>query len=121
MGGKPTVFVVDDEPQVRELARALLEMDGFEVVAEARNGGEAMQRLLDLDSPLAPTVVLLDNEMPVMRGMEAARRILTQRPDQLIVLFTAYLDEAMEREARRLGIAACVSKIAAADLPTIIR
>lgn len=118
---RPTVLVADDEPDMRELARVFLEMDGFDVVGEAVDGGEALQRFVSLDPPPVPTIVLLDNRMPVMSGLEAAERILHEHPAQLVVLFSAHLDETVEREARDLGVAACVSKMDTANLPTILR
>ena len=118
---KPTVLVADDEPDMRELARVFLEMDGFEVVGEAVDGGEALQRFVALDPPPVPTIVLLDNRMPVMSGLEAAERILDEHPAQVVVLFSAHLDESVEQRARDLGVAACVSKMETANLPTILR
>ena len=118
---KPTVLVADDESDMRELARVFLEMDGFEVVGEAVDGGEALQRFVALDPPPVPTIVLLDNRMPVMTGLETAERILDEHPAQLVVLFSAHLDESVERRARDLGVAACVSKMETANLATILR
>ena len=118
---KPTVLVADDESDMRELARVFLEMDGFEVVGEAVDGGEALQRFVALDPPPVPTIVLLDNRMPVMSGLETAERILDEHPAQLVVLFSAHLDESVEQRARDLGVAACVSKMDTASLPTILR
>ena len=97
---RPTVLIVDDEPDVRDLARALLELDGFDVVGEAVNGAEGVQRYLELDPPPVPTVVLLDNRMPVRSGMEAARDILARYPTQLIVLFTAYASPELSSSRR---------------------
>lgn len=117
----PTVLVVDDEPDMRELARAFLELDGFNVIGEATDGGEAVQRYVDLDPPPLPAAVILDNRMPVLTGLEAAERMLERHPEQVIVLFSAHLDETVEQEARELGVAACVSKMHTAELPAILR
>ena len=68
-----------------------------------------------------PTVVLLDNQMPTMTGLEVAARILADHPEQIIVLFSAFLDPTVIAEAERLGVAACVSKGDAMNLPDIIR
>ena len=118
---RPTVLIVDDEPEIRELARIFLELDGFEVVGEASDGAQAVQRFIDLDPPPVPTVVLLDNRMPVLTGLQAAELILDHNPHQLIVIFSAFMDDATEARARSLGIAACVSKTDAAELPGIVR
>ena len=118
---KPTVLVADDEPDMRELARTFLEMDGFDVVSEAVDGAEAYELYVELDPPPVPSVVLLDNRMPVLTGLEAAERILEHRPEQLVVLFSAHLDGAVQSRARDIGVAACVSKMDTASLPTILR
>lgn len=118
---RPTVLVADDEPDIRELARVLLEMDGFDVVAEAVDGEQALERYLELEPPPVPTVVLLDNRMPRLSGLEAARRILERHPEQCVVLFSAHLDPAVTAQARELGVAACVSKMETAKLPRILR
>ena len=118
---RPTVLVVDDEPDVRELARVFLEMDGFDIVGEAVNGAEALARYDELDPPPDPNVVLLDNRMPVLTGLEAAEQILRRRPEQLVVLFSAHLSHDVQARARELGVAACISKAETANLPSILR
>lgn len=118
---RPSVLVADDEPDIRELARVLLEMDGFDVVAEAVDGEQALERYAALDPPPVPSVVLLDNRMPRMGGLETAERILEQQPEQCVVLFSAHLDAGVTARARELGVAACVSKVDTAKLPRILR
>lgn len=115
-----TILVVDDDADMRFLARSVLEGSGIEVAAEAADGAEALAKLKELNPPPVPTVVLLDNQMPGLTGLEVAEQILRERPDQLIVLFSAYLDAEIIAEANRLGIASCVSKNDAMDLPEIL-
>ena len=117
----PSVFVVDDEPEMRMLARVFLERGGFSVVDEAEDGPQALERFHDLNPPPIPSVVLLDNRMPGLTGLEVAEQMLSRHPDQVIVLFSAHLDSAVKEKARSLGIAACVSKMEASRLPAIIR
>jgi CheY-like chemotaxis protein len=117
----PTVLVADDEADVRHFLRAILELEGFVVVDEARDGRDAIDRFLALDPPPIPSVVILDHRMPAVSGIEAAETILESHPEQLVVLFSAFLDDALEARARQLGVAACVSKLEAADLPNILR
>ena len=116
-----TILVVDDDADMRFLARSVLEGSGIEVAAEAADGAEALAKLDELDPPPVPTVVLLDNQMPGLTGLEVAEQILRERPEQLIVLFSAHLDSAVEEEARTIGISACVSKMEASRLPQIMR
>ncbi len=117
----PSVLVVDDEPDVRELARAILEMGGFHVIDEAEDGNDALARFVDLAPPPMPSVVLLDNRMPGRSGLEVAQAMLQHNPDQVIVLFSAHLDGEVEEEAKAIGVAACVSKMDAPRLPEILR
>jgi two-component system, chemotaxis family, chemotaxis protein CheY len=116
-----TVLVVDDAPDMRFLARAVLESSGLLVVAEAADGPEALLRIRDLNPPPVPTVILLDNQMPGPSGLEIAVKILERNPEQLIVLFSAYLTEEVIAEATRIGVAACVSKVDVNNLAGIIR
>jgi CheY-like chemotaxis protein len=117
---RTTILVVDDDPDMRFLARSVLEVSGIEVAGEAADGQEALDKLAELDPPPVPTVVLLDNQMPGLTGLEVAEQILRDRPDQLIVLFSAYLDDEIIRRATEIGVASCVSKGDAMDLPTIL-
>jgi len=117
----PSVLVVDDEPEMRMLARVFLERGGFDVVDEAEDGAQALERFLLLNPPPVPSVVLLDNRMPGLTGLEVAERMLARQPDQVIVLFSAHLTPAIEEKARAVGIAACVSKMEASRVPEIIR
>lgn len=86
------VLICDDEALARErLARFLREMDGYEVVAEAENGEDALIKV----SSLHPDVVLLDLRMPVMDGLACAER-LAQLPEPPAVIFcTAYDEHAL--------------------------
>ena len=117
----PSVFVVDDEPEMRMLARVFLERGGFNVVDEAEDGPQALERFHVLNPPPVPSVVLLDNRMPGLTGLEVAEQMLALHPDQVIVLFSAHLDQGVKEKARALGVTACVSKMEASRLSEIIR
>jgi CheY-like chemotaxis protein len=117
----PSVFVVDDEPDIRMLVRVFLERDGFEVIGEAEDGPQALARFHELNPPPTPTVVLLDNRMPGLTGLEVAEQMLAQHPTQMIVLFSAFLDSSVQEQARAIGIAGCASKMEAHRIPKIIR
>ena len=116
-----TVLVVDDAPDMRFLARAVLESSGLHVVAEAADGPEALTAFRDLDPPPVPTVILLDNQMPGPSGLEVAEEILAHTPGQIIVLFSAYLSPEVIAQAESMGVAACVSKVDVTKLASIIR
>jgi DNA-binding NarL/FixJ family response regulator len=69
-----TVLIVDDHPGFRASARTLLESEGFEVVAEAEDGGSALAAA----AALRPDVVLLDVQLPDLDGFEVSRRLLQE-------------------------------------------
>ena len=102
----PSLMIVDDEPDIRFLLRRMAEQAGWCVVGEACSGQEALRTWPDLH----PDVIILDHRMPGLTGLETARLILAQDPDQPIVLFTAYRDPALEEAAAALTIRACVAK-----------
>lgn len=105
-----TVLVVDDEEDMRLIVKAFLERAGLRVVEEAADGLDALQVVDRLSPPPIPTVIVLDNRMPGLSGLEVARDVLTRLPAQRIVLFSAFLSPEIEEEALDLGIRVCVSK-----------
>ena len=115
-----TVLIVDDDDDIRMLVRAVLQGAGLSVVDEADDGPAALESMNHLDPPKIPTVMVLDNRMPTLTGIEVAQRVLAQTPDQRIVLFSAYLNGDVEREAREAGVTRCVSKAEISRLPEII-
>jgi two-component system, chemotaxis family, chemotaxis protein CheY len=101
------VLVVDDTDHVRNMLVEMLELDGFSVVGKADSGRMA----IDLASASDPDVVVMDYKMPDMDGLAAARTIKDERPGQAIILYTAYMDPALEAKAKQSGIALCVGKV----------
>lgn len=86
------VLVVDDQPEIRLLVRARLRLvDNIDIVGEASNGAEAVR----LASALIPDAVILDREMPVMRGDEAIPRIREVAPGVRVLLYTGSPPESL--------------------------
>ncbi len=101
------VLVVDDTDHVRRMLCEMLELDGFDVVGQAASGKEA----IELAEPANPDVVVMDYKMPELDGLETAKVLRTARPDQAIVIYTAYLDDRLETLAKEAGVAMCVGKV----------
>jgi len=101
------VLVADDQSMVRAGFRLLLSgEDGIEVVAEAENGLEAV----DKAARFQPSVVLMDIRMPELDGLEATRRILAADPGARILILTTFdLDEYIY-EALQAGASGFVLK-----------
>jgi two-component system, NarL family, invasion response regulator UvrY len=102
----PRVFVADDNELILKMLDRLLSID-FEIVGQAADGPSALDAVLDTD----PDVVVLDYMMPGSDGIETARSIRACRPEQAIVLYTAFLDGDVEGRARDAGICQCVEKV----------
>ena len=101
------VMVVDDTDHVRTMLAEMLELDGFEVVARAASGEDAVRTIAESD----PDVVVMDLKMPGIDGLETTRRIKEDRPSQPVILYTAYLDPTIEAAAREVGVTLCLGKI----------
>ena len=100
-------MVVDDTDHVRRMLRNMLELDGFEVVAEAGSGAAAV----DAVTAANPDVVVIDYKMPEVDGLETAARIRTQRPDQVLILYTAFVDAELEERAHQVGVSVVLGKV----------
>ena len=110
-----SVLLVDDDADIRFLERMVLKVSarGFTVVGEASSGDEAIARWRQLH----PDVIVLDDGLPNMRGLDIAGRILAEQPDQLIVLLTAHEHNAVAARARALGVRLCLPKADIRRLP----
>ena len=101
------VFVVDDTAHVRKMLVQMLELSGFDVVGQAASGQEALAGVEDAD----PQVIVVDYKMPGIDGIATAREIRAHRPDQAIILYTAYLDADLQKQAEEAGVSLCVGKV----------
>ncbi len=121
------VLICDDEPSIREALKSLLStcallkpdepFSKIKVVGEAANGREALQTV----AKHQPDVVLMDAQMPVMDGFEAARAIKAAWSQVKVVMLTGY--SAQQQAAMATGVDACLLKGCPAEklIDTILR
>lgn len=107
MESRIRVLVVDDTDHVRRMLTTMLAVDGFEVVGSAADGPAA----IDAARRHSPDVVVVDYRMPAMDGLETARHLKEHRPDLHVIVYTAFIDEEVERQAAEIGVAICVGKV----------
>ena len=94
------ILVGDENPFIRTAYRRILETQpGLEIVGEASDGEEALQKGM----VLAPDVVVLDVRLPKLDGIEASHRLLTHHPGTGIVIVSAYDDLGFLKELIRYG------------------
>ena len=93
------ILIAEDETLIRLDLRQLLEGAGFDVCAEARDGEEAVE----LARREEPDLAVLDVKMPMLDGIEAARRILDERPIPIVML-TAYGQDELVSRAVEAGV-----------------
>ena len=105
------ILLVDDHPVVRQGLKTLLEgRSGWEVIGEASDGAEAVEKAKDLN----PDVMVLDVTMPKMNGLEACRVLRKQAPQLEILFVTQHDSPQMMREALEAGARGYVVKSNAA-------
>lgn len=103
---KKTIIVVDDEPIIRLDLHQMLEELGYEVIAEAADGFDAVEFCRSKH----PDIVLLDLEMPVFNGMAAAETILSENLAGCVVICTAFADEEFLERAGKVGVSGYLVK-----------
>lgn len=104
---KPCILFVDDEPVVAGTAGQMFELFGYDAVIK-QDPCQALE--LFRRHPGRFDLVITDQAMPEMEGMELARAIRAVRDNLPVVLISGFADEAMERQAASLGIAAVFAK-----------
>ncbi len=106
------VLVVDDQPVVRRgLVAAINQEPGMDVIGEAEGSNEAVDKAL----AYSPDVVLMDLELPDMTGTVAIGRILENRPDVHVLVFSAYNDDELVFRAIDAGATGYILKGSSLD------
>jgi CheY-like chemotaxis protein len=106
------ILIADDHPIIRKHVRRILEeQPRFSVCGEAYDGAKAVEEA----QRLKPDVVVLNVSMPILNGMDAARKIKTQLPAIAIVILSSNTDAHFVEEAKKIGARAYVAKTKAAE------
>jgi len=112
------VVLADDHTLVRQGLKSLLEREGFQVVAEASDGQEALRHV----ESLKPDIAVMDITMPILNGLDAARQMSVSSPKAKIILLTQHDEEQYLSEALEAGVKGYVLKSqAASDLIQAMR
>lgn len=113
----PTL-IVDDQDDIRLLLRILIDKanHGLHVVGEAANASDALAAVDRLD----PMVVIMDEMMPGMTGVDAMSELRGRRPHQIVIICSAYLDDAVIERARAGGANGWLPKDQMGVLPELI-
>jgi len=102
-----TILIVDDHAVVREGLRAFLGLQaGFEIVGEAADGDEALERAAALD----PDVILMDLVMPRLDGVSAMRELRHRCPRSRVIVLTSFLEDDRLLPALEAGAAGYLLK-----------
>ncbi len=95
---KAKILIADDETRIRRVISLLLREEGYEVMA-VENGQEVLDVLLSFQ----PDVILLDQQMPILTGVETLEQIKKIRPNQVVVFVTAFGSIALAVDTVRKG------------------
>ena len=93
------ILIVDDSRTSRKVLRGILEEGGHEVVDEAVNGQEGVQKF----QACKPDIVTMDITMPVLDGMEALKMVKALKPDMKVVMVTAAGQKSKMIDCIKLG------------------
>ena len=113
------VMVVDDQALVREGIASLLAIQpGIQVLGTAQDGAQALEVFFEME----PDVVLMDIRMPVMDGIEAAKKILSKKPEAIILMLTTLEDDEYIVKSLKVGAVGYLLKdMLAEDLAQAVR
>ena len=100
------VLIVDDAVVMRMMIKGILNKNGYEVVGEAQNGLEAVEKY----RALVPDLVTMDMVMPEMDGIAAVKQIVADHPDARIIMCTSMGQQALVVEAIQAGAKSFITK-----------
>ena len=102
-----TILIVDDNAVIRRSLRTCIEDNtDWTICGEAENGRIAIEKVTQLQ----PAVVILDWQMPVMNGLEAAKEISRRSPAATLIMITMHESATLVQEAHAAGVTEVLSK-----------
>lgn len=111
------IAIADDSAAIRSALHEIISSNtDWDICGEAENG----QAAVFLVQRFKPDLLILDLSMPVMNGLDAARRIAVISPKTRIVLFTGHASEQVVMEAKNVGIHSVIPKDGSATLKRLI-
>ena len=102
------VFVVDDSPTVRHIIKRSFIRLSFNIIGEAGNGEQAMERLKQ--APILPDIVCIDQEMPIMNGTQTIKELKKYFPNLKIIFITSHAEGHFVKEVLQLGVHSYIVK-----------
>ena len=117
--GHETILLVEDQYEVRDAAKVMLERCGYTVV-EAQSGTDALERLTAYRAPIH--LLLTDLVMPAMNGRELARHIIERRPDTRVLYMSGYIENGiMDHGVLERGVAFVQKPLTSSSLSSKVR
>jgi len=100
-----TILIVDDAHDMRRTICDILSLEpGFEVIGQAVNGIEGMELALELE----PDVIIMNNSMPEMSGLEATDKIKRVMPDTCVIMLSSHTEISYRYMAAAVGVYAYI-------------
>jgi len=117
-GRRVRTLIIDDDEDMRLLSASVIRIanKGLEVVGQAEDAATG----LEMWRTLHPDVVIIDYRMPGRTGLDVAAEMLAEEPGQPIILFSAYLDNAVTNAAEEAGVCSVLDKDRFNDLPSAV-
>lgn len=100
------ILVIDDSPMVFKAVKRALEPEGFQVVDQAFNGQEGLEKI----EQIKPDLIILDVTMPIMDGIQTAEALFQKGITTKVIMLSAMGDEDLMNKAKRLGVKLFLTK-----------
>ena len=100
------ILVIDDSPMVFKTVTRALEPEGFQMVGQAFNGKDGLDKI----NQLKPDVIILDITMPIMDGIQTAEYLFQKNPASKVIMLSAMGDDELLNKAKQIGVKVFLTK-----------